>query len=39
MEDSKTVDHIFSATGANIPSNETYRKNTMMVGVGVDFRF
>lgn len=39
MEDSKSVDHIFSATGANIPSNETYRKNTMMVGVGVDFRF
>jgi long-chain fatty acid transport protein len=39
MEDSKTVDHIFSATGANIQANETYRKNTMMVGVGVDFRF
>ncbi|HEY5469165.1 MAG TPA: outer membrane protein transport protein [Bacteroidales bacterium] len=38
-KDTKTVDHIFSGTGANITSNETYEKNTFMVGVGLDFRF
>jgi long-subunit fatty acid transport protein len=38
-EDSKMVDHIFSGNNTNIPANETYAKNTMVVGVGVDFRF
>jgi long-chain fatty acid transport protein len=38
-EDFKMVDHIFSGNNTNIPANEIYRKNTMMVGVGVDFRF
>ena len=38
-EDSKMVDHIFSGNNTNIPANETYNKNTMIVGVGVDFRF
>jgi long-chain fatty acid transport protein len=38
-EDSKTVDHIFSGNNTNIPATETYNKNTMMVGIGVDFRF
>jgi long-chain fatty acid transport protein len=38
-EDSKTVDHVFSGTGANITATESYRKSTMMVAVGIDFRF
>lgn len=39
MEDTRTIDHIFSGNNTNIPATEIYRKNTMMVGVGVDFRF
>jgi long-chain fatty acid transport protein len=38
-KDTKVVDHIFSATGANITSNETYEKNTFMVAIGLDIRF
>jgi long-chain fatty acid transport protein len=38
-KDTKLVDHIFSGTGANIQSNETYEKNTFMVAVGLDIRF
>jgi long-subunit fatty acid transport protein len=39
MKDSKTVDHIFSGTGADITSTETYQKSTFLFGVGVDLRF
>ncbi len=39
MKGTKTVDHIFSGTGANITSNETYEKSTFVVGVGLDFKF
>jgi long-chain fatty acid transport protein len=38
-KDTKVVDHIFSGTGADITSNETYEKNTFMVGIGLDIRF
>ncbi|MCX6254216.1 MAG: outer membrane protein transport protein [Bacteroidia bacterium] len=38
-EDSKTIDHIFSGTGTNIPATESYKKNTFIVGVGLDIRF
>ncbi len=39
-EDSKTVDHLFPSTPAvNVPATETYRKSTMLVGIGVDLRF
>jgi long-chain fatty acid transport protein len=34
---SKTVDHMFA--GTNIPSNEVYKKNTIMGGLGLDIRF
>ena len=39
MKDSKTGDHIFSATGDDITYLETYKKNAFIIGVGVDFRF
>jgi long-subunit fatty acid transport protein len=36
----KTVDHMFQgATPINIPATETYKKNTIMGGIGLDFRF
>ncbi len=35
----KTVDHTFSATGANIPAKETYYKDNIFVGVGVNLSF
>ncbi len=38
-DDTKVLDHILSGTTTNISANETYRKSTMMIGVGVDFRF
>ena len=38
-EDTKIVDHIFAGNGSNITANEIYRKNTLVLGVGVDFRF
>jgi long-chain fatty acid transport protein len=34
-----TVDHIFSATGSNIPSTQTYKKNTFLFGIGLDLSF
>ena len=37
--DSKTIDHVFSATGATLHATETYKKNTTMIGLGLDFRF
>jgi long-subunit fatty acid transport protein len=39
VENQKVVDHIFSATDTNIPSNETYGKDTFMVAAGLDIRF
>ena len=39
ISDEKTVDHIFAATGANIKATETYKKNTILFGVGLDFSF
>jgi long-chain fatty acid transport protein len=39
MKDQKTVDHIFAATSTNIPSTETYKKNTILFGIGLDFSF
>ncbi len=38
-EGEKTVDHIFSATGANIPALETYYKDNFFLGIGVDLSF
>ena len=35
----KTIDHVFSATGAIIPARETYYKDNMLFAVGVDFSF
>ena len=35
----KTIQHVFSATGAIIPARETYTKSTMIIGVGLDFSF
>ncbi len=34
-----TVDHIFSGTMTNIPSTETYAKNTVLFGIGLDLSF
>ncbi|TAL65381.1 MAG: hypothetical protein EPN88_09680 [Bacteroidetes bacterium] len=39
QKDSKVVDHTFSATGANIPSNESYEKSALVFGIGVDLKF
>ena len=39
VKNQKVVDHIFSATDTNIPSNESYEKNTFIIGVGLDIRF
>jgi long-subunit fatty acid transport protein len=41
VKDSKTVDHIVEVAGApvNIPAEETYTKNTIVFGLGVDFSF
>jgi long-chain fatty acid transport protein len=39
QKNEKTIDHIFSATGTNIPATESYSKNAFIVAVGVDFRF
>lgn len=35
----KTIQHLFSPTLTNIPARETYYKDTMIIAVGVDFRF
>ncbi len=37
--DEKTINHVFSATGAVIPALETYCKNAMIFAVGLDFSF
>jgi len=37
--DEKTINHVFSATGAVIPALETYNKNAMIIGVGLDWSF
>ncbi|MFN8241537.1 MAG: hypothetical protein U0X39_12420 [Bacteroidales bacterium] len=39
MDDEKTIDHVFSGTGALYQARETYAKRTLVVGVGVDFNF
>jgi long-chain fatty acid transport protein len=35
----KTIQHLFSPTQTNIPARETYYKDAMIIGVGVDFSF
>ena len=37
--DEKTIDHILSGTTTNIPALETYKKNTFLFGIGLDFSF
>jgi long-subunit fatty acid transport protein len=39
MDDTKKVDHILSGTLTNIQADETYKKSTFMIGIGVDVRF
>ncbi|MCU0472663.1 MAG: hypothetical protein MUC93_04750 [Bacteroidales bacterium] len=39
MDDTKTIDHILSGTATNIQADETYRKSTVVFGVGIDMRF
>jgi long-subunit fatty acid transport protein len=38
-QDEKLVDHVFSATGTVYHPRETYSKNTLLFGIGVDFSF
>ncbi len=38
-QDEKTINHLFSPTATYIPARETYYKDSMVIGVGVDFRF
>jgi long-chain fatty acid transport protein len=38
-ENSRSVDHIFSGTTANVLSTETYKKNAFIIGIGLDMRF
>jgi len=33
------INHIFSGTGGNIPTTETYAKSTFLFGLGVDIKF
>ncbi len=35
----KTIDHVFSPTGAIIPARETYYKDNWFIGIGVDLSF
>jgi long-chain fatty acid transport protein len=35
----KTTDHMFTGYATPIKSTETYKKNTIMGGIGLDFRF
>jgi hypothetical protein len=37
MEDSKDVDHFLGS--ANLLPKETYKKSTLLFGVGLDFSF
>lgn len=37
--DEKTVNHLFSPTATIIPARETYFKDTMFIGIGVDVSF
>ena len=37
--DEKTINHVFSATGQVIPALETYCKDAMIIGVGLDWSF
>jgi opacity protein-like surface antigen len=41
VKNSKTVDHIVKVgdTPVNITAKETYKKNTIVFGLGVDFSF
>ena len=39
MDDTKVINHIFSATGSNITANETYKKSTFLFGIGLDMSF
>jgi long-subunit fatty acid transport protein len=39
LKGEKTVNHIFTPTGANFPSRETYFKDTMIIAAGIDFSF
>ena len=38
-DDEKTIQHLFSPTQTYIPARETYYKDTMVIGIGVDFSF
>lgn len=37
--DEKMIDHVFSATNTVIQARETYDKNAMIIGVGIDWSF
>ena len=39
VKDEKYIDHVFSATNTLYKARETYGKNTMIFGIGVDFSF
>jgi long-chain fatty acid transport protein len=39
VDGSSTVNHIFSATGSNIPATQTYKKSTFLFGIGLDMNF
>jgi len=38
-KDEKEIDHVFSATGVLYKAKETYLKNTVLFGIGVDYSF
>jgi long-chain fatty acid transport protein len=38
-QDSRIVNHVFSSTGTNITTFETYEKSTFMVALGLDISF
>lgn len=39
VKDEKMTDHVFSATGVLFKAKETYLKNTLVFGLGVDYSF
>jgi long-chain fatty acid transport protein len=39
VKDQQTIEHLFAATEELIPARQTYNKNALIFGIGVDFSF
>jgi opacity protein-like surface antigen len=39
MKDTKTIDHILSGTTTDITATESYKKNAIIFGAGIDLNF